>query len=150
MKVYKVIDRTDLIVGNLVDIWEKSVKSTHKFLSLNEINMIKKYVPHAIEQVESLIVCENDEGEIIGFMGIENKRLEMLFLNPKNIGQGIGRRLLEYGIKNYAVNELTVNEQNPKAVEFYEHMGFKTYKRTENDEQGNPYPILYMKLDGHL
>lgn len=26
-------------------------------------------------------------------------------------------------------------------------MGFKTYKRTELDEQGNPYPILYMKLE---
>lgn len=25
-------------------------------------------------------------------------------------------------------------------------MGFKTYKRTELDEQGNPYPILYMRL----
>ncbi len=30
---------------------------------------------------------------------------------------------------------------------FYEYMGFKTYKRTELDEQGNPYPILYMRLE---
>ena len=29
---------------------------------------------------------------------------------------------------------------------FYRHMGFETYKRTEYDEQGNPYPLLYMKL----
>jgi len=25
-------------------------------------------------------------------------------------------------------------------------MGFHVYKRTEHDEQGNPYPLLYMKL----
>lgn len=41
--------------------------------------------------------------------------------------------------------EVTVNEQNPKAVGFYEHLGFQTYKRTECDEEGNPYPLLYMK-----
>ena len=41
--------------------------------------------------------------------------------------------------------EETVNEQNPQAVGFYEHLGFQTYKRTECDEEGNPYPLLYMK-----
>ena len=40
--------------------------------------------------------------------------------------------------------EVTVNEQNPQ-VGFYEHLGFQTYKRTECDEEGNPYPLLYMK-----
>ena len=25
-------------------------------------------------------------------------------------------------------------------------MGFETYKRTQWDEEGNPYPLLYMKL----
>lgn len=48
-------------------------------------------------------------------------------------------------MENYAVNELGVNEQNPQAKGFYEHMGFELYKRSELDEQGNPYPILYMK-----
>ena len=41
--------------------------------------------------------------------------------------------------------EVTVNEQNPQAGGFYEHLGFQTYKRTECDEEGNPYPLLYMK-----
>ena len=46
---------------------------------------------------------------------------------------------MNYGIEKYSVNELTVNEQNPKARGFYEHLGFKVYKRCEIDEQGNPY-----------
>ena len=41
--------------------------------------------------------------------------------------------------------EVTVNKQNPQAVRFYEHLEFQTYKRTECDEEGNPYPLLYMK-----
>lgn len=52
---------------------------------------------------------------------------------------GIGRRLLEYGAEHYGIREVTVNEQNPQAVGFYEHMGFVTYKRTDRDEQGGPY-----------
>ena len=79
-------------------------------------------------------------------MGIENKRLEMLFLAPGQRGQGIGRQLIQYGILNYNIQELTVNEQNPQAVDFYEHLGFRTYKRTDFDEEGNPYPLLYMKI----
>ena len=53
---------------------------------------------------------------------------------------------LEYGIREQGVREVTVNEQNPQAVGFYEHMGFETYQRTACDEEGNPYPLLYMKL----
>ena len=47
--------------------------------------------------------------------------------------------------ERYGVRELTVNEQNPQAVGFYQHMGFETYRRTGRDEQGGPYPLLYMK-----
>lgn len=77
-------------------------------------------------------------------MGIENKTLEMLFITPSERRQGLGKLLIQYGISNYKVNRLTVNEQNPQAKGFYEHMGFHVYKRTDYDEQGNPYPLLYM------
>lgn len=56
-------------------------------------------------------------------------------------------KLLNYGIENYNINKLVVNEQNPDAKGFYEHMGFKIYKKTKLDEQDNPYPILYIKLE---
>ena len=79
-------------------------------------------------------------------MGIQNGRLEMLFIAPEERGKGIGKQLLQYGFQNYWIYEVMVNEQNPQAVGFYEHMGFETYKRTELDEEGNPYPLLYMKL----
>lgn len=44
------------------------------------------------------------------------------------------------------IRELTVNEQNPNAVEFYTRMGFVPYKRTETDEEGGPFPFRYMRL----
>lgn len=146
MKIQEVKVRTNGLMTELLDIWEDSVRATHKFLSDAEVNKIKEYVPQAIGGVENFIVAENDSNEIIAFMGTENNRLEMLFVASAQTGKGVGKKLIQYGIENYGVREVTVNEQNPQAVGFYMHLGFETYKRTECDEEGNPYPLLYMKL----
>ena len=124
-------------------IWERSVRATHLFLSDAEVNRIKEYVPRAFEGVEHPIVAEAEKP--VAFMGTQNGRLEMLFVAPEERGRGIGRQLLQYGIESYGVFEVTVNEQNPQAVGFYERMGFETYKRTDTDEEGAPYPLLYVK-----
>ena len=97
--------------------------------------------------VAHLIIAEDPDGKPVAFLGAEGGRLEMLFLCPEARGHGLGRRLLEYGMAHYGIRELTVNEQNPQAVGFYERMGFHTYRRTECDEEGGPYPLLYMKLE---
>ena len=135
-----------MLLKNLLELWEDSVKATHTFLSNEEIENIKKYVPQALKNVTHLIIAENENNIPIAFMVIEDTKLEMLFVKNNEWGKGIGKKLLNYGIEKYNVNELTVNEQNPKARGFYEHLGFKVYKRSDKDEQGNPYPILYMKL----
>ena len=114
MKEIRKEDRMSLLVEQLLDVWERSVRETHLFLS--------------------------------AFMGIDGIKLEMLFVSPKERGRGLGRKLLEYSITEYGVKELTVNEQNPQAKEFYDHMGFRVRERSEIDEQGNPYPILFMEL----
>lgn len=80
-------------------------------------------------------------------MGIENNKLEMLFIDPQYRGKGIGKKILLYGIENYKVNCISVNEDNLLALEFYKHMGFKVYKRNDLDNQGNPYPVLYMRIE---
>ena len=140
-----VTDRTPELVERLVCVWERSVRATHTFLSEAEIAEIKPFVPQALTGVETLVVAARD-GAPVGFMGVQDGRLEMLFLDPEVRGHGLGRQLLEHGIAQLGVTELTVNEQNPQAVGFYEHLGFKTYRRTELDEEGRPYPLLYMRL----
>lgn len=121
-------------------------KSNTYFFANEEIENIKKYVPQALKNVTHLIIAENENNIPIAFMGIEDMRLEMLFVKSNERGKGIGKKILNYGIEKYNVNELTVNEQNSKVKSFYEYLGFKVYKRSDTDEQGNPYPILYMKI----
>ena len=145
MEIRPVSERTPELVDLLVRVWERSVRATHEFLSDAEVAEIKPFVPQAIADVGSPVVAEKD-GEPVGFMGVQDGRLEMLFLDPSVRGQGLGRMLLTYGIERLGVAELTVNEQNPQAVGFYEHMGFSTYRRTDLDEEGRPYPLLYMRL----
>lgn len=146
MTIYEVKVRTPELIENLLNIWEASVRATHLFLSDKEVKQIKEYVPQALSGVKHLIIAKREPDTAIAFMGVENERLEMLFLSPEERGRGIGKQLLQYGIRHYGIQEVTVNEQNPQAVEFYKHLGFKTYKRTDLDEECNPYPLLYMKL----
>lgn len=148
MKMIEIKTLTTDLIERLLLIWESSVRATHNFLSDEEINNIKKYVPDALKNIDHLIILEDTSKQPLGFMGISNQALEMLFIADKNRGKGLVKQLLTYGIEHYAVQKLTVNEQNSLARGFYEHMGFQTYKRSEFDEQGNNYPILYMhKID---
>ena len=144
----KIVEETKVspkLVKDLLTVWESSVKATHLFLTDNEIQKIKKGIPEAIGGGQHLIVIENDNGDPVGFMGINDRMLEMLFISNQYRGKGLGKRLLDYGMQQYLIDQLGVNEQNPLARGFYEHMGFEVYKRTEFDEQGNHFPILYMK-----
>ena len=144
MNIIEATSRNSLLIEQLLGVWESSVKATHLFLSENEIEDIKKYIPQALSEIPHLIIVENENQVPMGFMGIIEQHLEMLFISDKERGKGLGKKLLQYGIEKYAISDLAVNEQNPLAKGFYEHMGFKVYKRTDHDEQGNPYPLLYM------
>ena len=132
------------VTAELTGIWESSVRATHLFLSEQDVERIKGYVPQALCDVPRLFVAEED-GIPVAFAGVDGNKLEMLFVSAENRGKGIGKRLLQYAIEVCGVSELTVNEQNPQAVGFYEHMGFRAYKRSETDEQGGRYPVLYMR-----
>ena len=132
---------------------KKFIRNMGRFCNSNSFIFIrlwnkknKKVRTKSNKNVSNLIVIENEYHKLIAFMGIEDTTLEMLFLKNSERGKELGKKLLMYGLKKYNINNLTVNEQNPQALAFYEHMGFKTYKRTELDEQGNAYPILYITL----
>ncbi len=143
--IIEIENRDDRLIEALVEIWQASVKATHLFLSADEIAMIRRYVPEAIRSVPHLLVAYASS-QPIAFIGIGEK-IEMLFVSPEERGQGTGKELLMAALAEYPVDEVTVNEQNPQAIGFYEHMGFRTYMRTETDEEGNPYPLLYMRRE---
>ena len=94
------------LIGQLLDVWEASVRATHLFLTDGEIISIKAYVPQALAAAAHLIAAENENGAPIAFMGIEGGSLEMLFVSPEERGKGLGKTLLRYGIERYGVERL--------------------------------------------
>ena len=77
MKIIQVKDRTLILIEQLVELWEKSVKETHLFLSEDEIESIKKYVPQALKDINTLVIIEN---EIKLIKRYKNK--EYIFIYP--------------------------------------------------------------------
>ena len=138
--------RSEELVSQLFELWEASVRVTHDFLPAGEVERIAAMVPAAIAGVPTLLV-RYEEGAPVGFLGMDGTFIEMLFVAPASRGGGVGRSLVERAIELFGADEVSVNEQNPQAVGFYEHMGFKTYRRTETDAEGAPYPLLYMRRE---
>ena len=139
-------ERTPKLIEMLTTLWEASVRATHHFLSEEDILEIKGYVPEALSGVPHLVVAFDACQQPVAFMGIADEQIEMLFVAPMSRGRGVGTMLIEYGVANYNIYKVTVNEQNPAAVGFYEHIGFSCYRRSDVDEQGRPFPLLYMRL----
>ena len=125
MNIIEITNRTDSLTRQLLEVWESAVRQTHTFLSESEILRIKGYVPDAISNVARLLVSMDDSDMPVAFLGLEGSKIEMLFVDASHRGQGIGKQLVAFAIDNYAASEVTVNEQNPLAIGFYEHMGFQ-------------------------
>ena len=64
-----------------------------------------------LKSASTIAVIENVSGKVVAFMGIEKGRLEMLFISPEEIAKGLGKKLIQYGIQNYEIQEVTVNEK---------------------------------------
>ena len=146
MKIAETAERGETLCRQLLAVWEESVRATHLFLSEEDIEDIRLQVGPALKQVQHLLTAVDETGNPVGFMGIQEDSLEMLFLHPQNRGKGLGKQMLQLAVDNYGVRKLCVNEQNPAAKGFYEHMGFVTESCSESDDFGNPFPILHMVL----
>ena len=76
---------------------------------------------------------------------IKDHKIEMLFLHPTYFRRGLGKLLVQHAFDALAVKWVDVNEQNPQAWNFYEHMSFVVVRRNALDSEGGTYPILAME-----
>lgn len=128
----------------LIEVWESAVLNTHDFLKEEDFLYYKKQLPVYFQHV-TLLGFEQ-EGVLVGFMGIAKGNLEMLFVDNNYRGNGIGKKLIAFAVANLQVTKVDVNEQNTQAVSFYRYMGFNILERSEKDGEGKEYPILHMQL----
>ena len=97
-------------------------------------------VPNLMEQYEKnpellARTFVYDDGVVKGFLRLNGKQVEKLFVEPILQGKGIGAKLLEFAISEHHVDFLWALEKNTKAIAFYERHGFhKTDERIPEDD----------------
>lgn len=129
----------------LAAIWRSAVDATHDFLATADRDEIAARLPSDYFPAVVLSVAER-EGRAVGFSGVLDGSLEMLFVDAAHRGGGVGTALLDHAIGEHGVTRADVNEQNAAAAGFYARRGFEVVGRSETDEAGRPYPLLHLRL----
>lgn len=130
----------------VVEVWEASVRVTHHFLTEQDIQFFKPLIQNEFLHMVELACIRDEKDNIVGFIGVEKEKIEMLFIHPLVRGKGIGQQLMMYAINVLNAKFVDVNEQNEQAVGFYKHMGFDVIERSERDGMNKPFPLLHMQL----
>ena len=141
-------DIEDDFAEKLVTTWEASVRATHAFLGEEEIAFFRPLVRQAVKEVGPVCYCAGEDDSVAGFMAVVDEKIEMLFIHPAYRGRGMGRQCVTYAVESLKARLVDVNEQNPLAVGFYQHMGFVVVGYSALDSMGKPFPLLHMEWRG--
>jgi putative acetyltransferase len=143
-KVVSLVSDSDR--ARLMEVWEASVRATHHFLSEQDLQTLIPLAHQELATISPIHCLRDAEGSVYAFMAVVDRKIDALFVDPAHRATGAGRRLVQYAIEELDARAVDVNEQNPAAVGFYEHVGFTVVARSGTDAQGLPFPILHMEL----
>lgn len=129
----------------LLDIWLRSVRATHAFLTEEDVQILLPHVRDGALLHLELWVLQADEETPAGFMGLDGNKLEMLFLAPEFLRQGGGTLLVQHARRLKGPLRVDVNEENSAARKFYEAMAFVGHSRSPRDSTGKPHPLLHLR-----
>ena len=111
----------------VVQIWLESNRQAHSFIETDywEKNKeeVRKMLPHSLIQVAEI------EGNIVGFIGMNETKIEGLFVNYNFQSRGIGHSLIEWAKTRNEVLTLNVYQKNQRALRFYLKEGFVIHEQ---------------------
>ncbi|HWK41219.1 MAG TPA: acetyltransferase [Croceibacterium sp.] len=143
----KVRRGTPADAGRALEIWRAAVDATHRFLApehRQQIDaMLAKWLPAA-----DLWIVEGADGRAAGFMVMDGRMIDALFVDPALHGRGFGTALLDHALTLAPDAVVDASEQADNALQFYEARGFVRTGRSETDPQGWPYPLIHLEYAG--
>ena len=129
--------------GPALAIWRAAVDATHGFLTPEDRLEIDRLVAEWLPSASLWIV--DDQAGPVGFLAMDGRKIEALFVHPGAHGRGFGTQLLKHALALAPDAEVDANEQADNALPFYEARGFVRIGRSESDGQGRPYPLVHLR-----
>ncbi|PSJ40537.1 acetyltransferase [Allosphingosinicella deserti] len=127
----------------ILEIWRNAVDSTHDFLTPEDRAALDALVSGFLPSASSWLAVDGSDHPI-GFMLMDTGHMDALFVDPAVHGTGVGAALVRHGLALHPGMTTDVNEQNGRAIIFYERMGFRRIGRSARDGQGRPYPLVHL------
>lgn len=134
---------TESDVSTIIDLMADDVlgKSRENYQTPLPVAYIQAFKKIDADENQELMVLENEALEIIGtlqltfiqylsYVGKRRAQIENVFIRKDKRGLGLGKTMFEWAIaraqeKNVHVLQLTSDKQRPRAIKFYENLGFK-------------------------
>ena len=127
----------------VLDTWYQSTTLAHPFMTeafkaKERKNIEDIYIKNTITSVFE------KEGSIIGFIAMIGNEVGAIFVQPAQIGKGIGRQLMDHVRAQHETLEVEVFKANTIGRAFYERYGFTYMKEYIHEETGQT--VLRLKL----
>lgn len=143
LSIEKIDHLTDTQKDELIAVWDKSVRSSHHFLSEEDLMYYRSRIMDTYFHAVELYVIR--QPHVVAFMGLSDEMVEMLFVLPSEKGKGYGSSLLNFAFTKKHIRKIDVNEQNMEAYKFYLRKGCKVTDKDYTDAEGKPYPIIHLQ-----
>ena len=86
-RIEKIDSLTDELKDELIEVWGKSVRSSHHFLSEEDLMYYRSRIMDTYFHAVELYVIR--QPNIVAFMGLSDEMVEMLFVLPSEKGNGV-------------------------------------------------------------
>lgn len=131
----------------LSSIWYRASVKAHDFLGEARLQEQRKLIEDIyLEKAETWVACLDDRP--VGFIGLLDRFVGGLFVDPSAQGHGIGRRLIAHALALKSQLMLEVYADNVQACAFYRQLGFCEISRRPKDDDELPFENILMRLDG--
>lgn len=121
-------------INKVIQLWLDVNTKAHNFISetywVEQFEAVKEILP------QSEVYVYEKNGEILGFIGLNDNYIAGIFISIYSQSMGIGKQLLDY-VKQIKVElSLNVYQKNERAVKFYQREKFIIRSESMDENTG--------------
>jgi len=128
----------------IVCVWRKASALAHPFLTAGFMDEAEELIRNMFLPNAETFVADF-KGTPIGFIAMMGNQIGGLFVDPMFHGLGVGRALVDHGVKRHGPLTVEVFEKNAIGRRFYDAYGFRQTGTRFDAFSKQPTLLLAMK-----